>query len=405
MDKEYKKKLRSFRRKLNVEAGIRAGSIGFTVGLAGMLVVLVYGRLAKQELWLLEAGVLAFGLFLITTLLAYFILFRPEKKEVLESIDALGLQERIITMEELRGEETVIAKKQRQDAKEQLAKLTTGNLQIKLYIKPLWCCLGLAVLVVLLAFLPFPKPEVDEQAEQNAMEQQLVDELITALRTCIDSSKVNEENKAELHEIVDALATSFLPEDTTLSRTAKIATASKRLDMLLAAGQSNLTIRKQKSDAEAAQEEIEAMEKEQKLLEATIKEMKNLMGTSIDVLNKVEGTFWTPGGPPSGTSYDVEPLPFEEPETEPQEGEEPVEGEQSGEGEEPPEGGEPLDGEGETGELNGAGTEEIFDPEQGIISYGAVYEEYYQEILKALTETELSGEMREMIEDYANSLE
>lgn len=405
MDKEYKKKLRSFRRKLNVEAGIRAGSIGFTVGLAGMLVVLVYGRLAKQELWLLEAGVLAFGLFLITTLLAYFILFRPEKKEVLESIDALGLQERIITMEELRGEETVIAKKQRQDAKEQLAKLTTGNLQIKLYIKPLWCCLGLAVLVVLLAFLPFPKPEVDEQAEQNAMEQQLVDELITALRTCIDSSKVNEENKAELHEIVDALATSFLPEDTTLSRTAKIATASKRLDMLLAAGQSNLTIRKQKSDAEAAQEEIEAMEKEQKLLEATIKEMKNLMGTSIDVLNKVEGTFWTPGGPPSGTSYDVEPLPFEEPENEPQEGEEPVEGEQSGEGEEPPEGGEPLDGEGETGELNGAGTEEIFDPEQGIISYGAVYEEYYQEILKALTETELSGEMREMIEDYANSLE
>ncbi len=405
MDKEYKKKLRSFRRKLNLEAGIRAGSIGFTVGLAGMLVVLLYGRLAKQELWLLEAGVLAFGLFLITTLLAYFILFRPEKKEVLESIDALGLQERIITMEELRDEETVIAKKQRQDAKEQLAKLTARNMQIKLYIKPLLWCLGLAILVVLLVFLPFPEPEVDEQAEQNVLEQQLVDELIIALRSCIDTSEVNEENKAELYEIVDALANSFLPEDTTLSRTAKIATASKRLDMLLAAGQSNLTIRKQKSDAEVEKEEIEALEQEQKLLEVTIKEMKDLLGTSIDVLNKVEGTFWTPGGPSSGTSYDVESLPFEEPETEPQEGEEPMEGEQPGEGEEPPEGGEPLDGEGEIGELNGAGTEEIFDPEQGIISYGAVYEEYYQEILKALTETELSDEMREIIEDYANSLE
>lgn len=405
MDKEYKKKLRSFRRKLNVEAGIRAGVIGLTVGLAGALVVLLYGRLVKQELWRWEAGMLAVGLFLITTLLAYFILFRPGKKEVLASIDALGLQERIITMEELWGKETVIAKKQRQDAKEQLAKLSADHMQTKLYIKPLLCCLGLAILVVLLVFLPVPKPEVDEQAEQNALEQQLVDELITALRTCIDSSKVNGENKAELHEIVDALATSFLPEDTTLSRTAKIATASKRLDMLVNAAQSQLTMKKQKTDAETAQEEIELLEQEQKLLETTIKEMKDLMGTSIDVLNKVEGTFWTPGGPSSGTSYDVEPLPFEEPETEPQEGEEPMEGEQPGEGEEPPEGGEPMDGEGENGERNGAGTVEIFDPEQGIISYGTVYEEYYQEILKALTENELSEEMREMIEDYANSLE
>lgn len=405
MDKEYKKKLRCFRRTMNLEAAIRAGSTGLAVGLVGTVAMLLYGRLVKQELWVLEAGCLGAGLLLITALLAYFILFRPGKKEVLTRMDALGLQERIITMEELQKEDTVLARRQREDAKEHLSKLAVGSMQMQLYIKPLLWCIVLVILMTVLVVLPFSEPPVDEQAEQNAMEQQLVDELITALRTCIDSSKVNEENKAELHEIVDALATSFLPEDTTLSRTAKIATASKRLDMLLAAGQSNLTIQKQKFDAEAVQEEIEALEKEQTLLEATIKEMKNLMGTSIDALNKVEGTFWTPGGPPSGTSYDVEPLPLEEPETEPQEGEEPVEGEQPGEGEEPPEGGEPGEGEGENGEMDGVGTEEIFDPEQGLIGYGAVYEEYYQEILKALTEKELSEEMRKIIEDYANSLE
>lgn len=405
MEKDAKKKIRSFRRKLNLEAGIRAVFIGLVTSLSGGAIVLLYGRLAKQELWITEAGFLAGVLLLVTSFLSYWILFRPNKKEILGRIDALGLEERVITMEELRGKETVMAKKQRQDTKERLSELSTGSMQMKFYIKPMIWCLGLAILVTVLVFLPFPKPEVDEQAEQNAMEMQLVDELITALRGSIDSSEVDAENKASLHEIVDALATSFLPEDTTLSRTAKIATASKRLDMLSAAGQSNLMVRKQKNDAETAQEEIEALEKEQKLLETTIKEMKDLMGTSIDVLNKVEGTFWTPGGPPAGTSYDVEPLPFEEPETETQEEGEPMEGEQPGEGEEPPEGGEPMDGEGEEGEMSGTGTEEIFDPEQGIIGYGAVYEEYYQEILKSLTETELSEEMREIIEDYANSLE
>ena len=70
---------------------------------------------------------------------------------------------------------------------------------------------------------------------------------------------------------------------------------------------------------------------------------------------------------------------------------------------EPGEGGEPQ--EGEEGEMNGQGGQTIFDPEQGEVSYGSVYEEYYQEILKALTEQEFSEEIREIIEDYANSLE
>ena len=57
------------------------------------------------------------------------------------------------------------------------------------------------------------------------------------------------------------------------------------------------------------------------------------------------------------------------------------------------------------GDLDVSGTELIYDPEQGEVGYGSVYEEYYQEILKALTEHEFSEEIREMIEDYANSLE
>ena len=400
---KYKKKIKRFQWRLNIEAGIRAGTVGLAAGFAGMAAILLYGRLCYQKLMITEAGGIAVVLWLVVALLTYFLGFRPKKKEVLARIDAMGLQERVITMEELKEEETVIAKKQRQDTKERLEELDTSGLNIKLYIWPFLCCLGLVAVVAMLILLPLPEKKVDELAEQNALEMELVDEMITALKEIVENSEVKEEHKSELTVIVEALAVSFTPEDSTLTRTAKIATASKRLDMLESAEKSEVALKKQQSDG-AEEEEVEAMEKEQKLLSATVKKMKDTMGTSITVLNKTQGTFWTPGGPSAGTSYDVTPLPFEEPTVE---GEEPPEGMEPGEGEEPPEGMEPGEGgesqEGQEGE--GAGGQTIFDPEQGEIGYGSVYEEYYQEILKALTEREFSEDIRKIIEDYANSLE
>ncbi len=403
---ENKKIIRRFRNRLKIEAALRAGTMGLMGCLAGMSAVLLYGRLRWQKLILSEAAVAAVLLFFLITVFLYVLVLRPKKKEVLKRIDSLGLQERMITMEELRQETTVLAEKQRQDAREHLAELNVKLLKPRLYIKPLLCCLVLGILVAVLVLLPFPEEKVDGQAEQNAREMQLVDEMITALTELVKQSETSEEHKKGLQEIVDALAVSFTPEDSTLTRTAKIATASKRLDMYASAEKAEVTLLKQQV-TEAAQEEekVKAAEEAQKILESTVKQMKDIMGTSIDVLNKVEGTFWTPGGPTSGTSYDVEPLPPEE-EQEAGEEQEPPEGEEPGEGEEPPEGMEPGEGtEPQEGEMNGTGGETIFDPEQGEVSYGSVYEEYYKEILKALTEQEFSEEIREMIEDYANSLE
>ncbi len=414
-EKDDKRIIRRFQNRLKIEAALRAGTMGLMGGLAGMAAILFYGRLRWQKLMLSEAGVAAVLLFLIVAVLTYLLLFQPKKKEVLARIDSLGLQERMITMEELKQETTVLAEKQRQDAKEHLAELDVKQLKPGLYIKPLLCCLGLGILVAVLVFLPFPEEKVDGQAEQNAQEMQLVDEMITALTELVKKSETSEEHKTGLQEIVDALAVSFTPEDSTLTRTAKIATASKRLDMYSSSEKAEVTLLKQQAanETEVAgtklleemQAELMAAEEAQKILESTVKQMKDIMGTSIDVLNKAEGTFWTPGGPTSGTSYDVEPLPPEE-EQEAGEEQEPQEGEEPGEGEEPPEGMEPGEGgDPQEGEMNGTGGETIFDPEQGEVGYGAVYEEYYKEILKALTEQEFSEEIREIIEDYANSLE
>ena len=121
------------------------------------------------------------------------------------------------------------------------------------------------------------------------------------------------------------------------------------------------------------------------------------MGTSINALAQTEGIFWTPVGPSSTNSKEEEPLPPEE---------EPVISEDLLEALDPLEGGMTSDSEAQQENANTAsnsGKETIFDPERGEISYGVVYEEYYQEILKALTEKEISEEMRKIIEDYANS--
>ena len=404
---EYKKKIRRFRRRLNTEAGIRAGTIGLAVGLAVMAAVLLYGRLSSQSILLLEAGLAAAVLFLAVTLICYFAVFRPKKKEVLARIDALGLKERIITMEELKQEETVIAKWQRRDATEHLAKLNTTSMNIRLYIKPLICSVVLAIAVVLLAAVPFPEEEIDPLAQQNAQEMQIVDEMITALRQVVEQSWVNDRHREELNDIIDALAVSFTPEDSTLTRTAKIATASKRLDLYESTESAAVTLKKQQSDGSAeAKTELSEMEFEFGLLSDTIADMKDIMGTSIDAINAVEGSFWTPEEPSSDSSQSEEQMPQEQ---EPGEGEEPPEGMEPGEGEEPPEGMEPGEGgeppEGMEGNMPGGGTQNIYDPEQGQVSYGIVYEKYYQEILNALTEQELSEEIRDMIEDYANSLE
>ena len=401
----YQKKIHKFRRMLKLEAGIRSGTMGMLVGLGGLVLLLVYGRLFYQKMWLTEGIPIAVGLFFLVTVVCYFALLRPQKKEVLARVDALGLEERIITMEEFKHMDTMMTGKQRKDAMEHLNKLDASDLKLQWNKSSLFGLFGLFVMVVLLMVLPFPKQEASGQTEQDVLEMELVDEMIAALKKVVDSSGVNEKYKTSLMEVVNALAASFTPEDSTLTRTAKIATASKRLDMLAASEQSAVALQKQQSvGTELDETMIDAAQAERKLLNVTIKEMKDIMGTSIDILNKVEGTFWTPGGPSSGTSYDVESLPTEE---ESPEGEMPPDGEMTGE--EPPEGGEPTEG-GELqddmeGEWDGAGGDLIFDPEQGEVGYGTVYEEYYQELLKALTEQELSKEVREMVEDYANSLE
>lgn len=87
--------------------------------IAGSLVALVTALLSwffgfKGGLWL------SIGLFFVglaaTALPLYFFKFRPTAKAIAVRVDALGLEERLLTMLELEGDDSYIATRQREDA-------------------------------------------------------------------------------------------------------------------------------------------------------------------------------------------------------------------------------------------------------------------------------------------------
>lgn len=73
----------------------------------------------KAGLWL-SLGLFV-GTFLIASLLFFFLKYRPTAKDVARRIDATGLEERLITMMELEGDDSYIARLQREDAQKALA--------------------------------------------------------------------------------------------------------------------------------------------------------------------------------------------------------------------------------------------------------------------------------------------
>ena len=66
--------------------------------------------------------------------LFYFKKFNPTKKQVAARVDALGLEERILTMTQLEGDDSYIAQRQREDAKEALKSLNGALVKIAVSI-------------------------------------------------------------------------------------------------------------------------------------------------------------------------------------------------------------------------------------------------------------------------------
>lgn len=118
----------SYYARLSKEGFIKSLLCGLGVA-AGVLCVVAFGlwMSGAKGFWI---AIIAWAAALfIATPLFYFVKFRPTTKEMAKRVDMLGLEERILTMTELEGDDSFIAMKQREDAKNALAKVNASLLK------------------------------------------------------------------------------------------------------------------------------------------------------------------------------------------------------------------------------------------------------------------------------------
>lgn len=116
--------------RLVAEAVIRAALIGLAVGFAT-------NTLCATAAWFFNFGGIWFpigvgaGVTLATGLLVYFLKYRPNIREVARRMDTLGLEERTVTMLELKDEDSYIARLQRENATEHINMVENKKIRIR----------------------------------------------------------------------------------------------------------------------------------------------------------------------------------------------------------------------------------------------------------------------------------
>lgn len=124
--------LRQYTARVRKEGILKSVLIGCCAGAAALIIV---GLLS----WLLgfKAGLfVALAAFVAVTaavsLLLYFLKFKPTVKQVARRVDELGLEERLITMVELEGDDSLMAQMQRKDTEKALSSFNSMLLKIAL---------------------------------------------------------------------------------------------------------------------------------------------------------------------------------------------------------------------------------------------------------------------------------
>lgn len=124
--------LRQYTARVKKEGILKSVLIGCCAGAAALVTV---GLLS----WLLgfKAGLfVALAAFVAVTaavsVLLYFLKFKPTVKQVARRVDELGLEERLITMVELEGDDSVMAELQRRDTEKALSSMSSMLIKIAL---------------------------------------------------------------------------------------------------------------------------------------------------------------------------------------------------------------------------------------------------------------------------------
>ena len=125
------KHFNEYKSKFTLEAILRSAMCGIGVGFGvGFVLALVFLLARIDAIWIMLVA--TFGVAAAAGVAFYFLRFRPNDVSNARRLDRLGLEERLVTMVELEGQDTYIAQIQREDAKASLEKLDKKQLKIKI---------------------------------------------------------------------------------------------------------------------------------------------------------------------------------------------------------------------------------------------------------------------------------
>ena len=126
--KDYKLFQKYYNRLVH-EAMLKSVLCGLIIGFAATLVTaFCFWMIGFKFFWLAAVPLVAATA--AATPVFYFRVFKPTTKVVASRIDELGLEERMITMNQLKNEDTYIAKRQREDALKSLSLVSADLLKI-----------------------------------------------------------------------------------------------------------------------------------------------------------------------------------------------------------------------------------------------------------------------------------
>lgn len=141
---EAERLLAQYRFRIQKEGWIKSALCGATVGfglnMLYMLVSLVFGN---KIFWV---GAILFLLGAATTPLFYHLRFKSTVRQVAARVDTLGLEERVLTMTQLEGDDSYMARRQREDALGALRTVNASLIKLAVSIPLVVLCVTIGVL-------------------------------------------------------------------------------------------------------------------------------------------------------------------------------------------------------------------------------------------------------------------
>lgn len=175
-----------FRRKLKIESIIKSALYSLLISSIVFILIEIVVWMNKLNILIsVIPSIISFG---ISFPLFYYKKFKYSEIQLAKRIDDLGLEERVITMTELEGNDSFIAKKQREDTIKALKEVNSDNFKIK-YKKPSIFSGLFTALAILILSMSFAFPNIRETIIAHGEPKYTIEVSAEGLGFVIDYSK------------------------------------------------------------------------------------------------------------------------------------------------------------------------------------------------------------------------